>query len=116
MSTTELGETLSGHYFDIVPFVEYVDVTNENGIAGNDTRYLTTSLTLDRGRFAYGLTHTDKHLDAAFGNGSSEWVSELSVVYHLTGVIDLTLSGGRTRQDGQTSNLVGLAIGYSGAF
>ena len=115
-STTELGETLAGHYFDIVPFVEYVDVTNENGIAGNNTRYLTTSLTLDHGRFAYGLTHTNKHLDAAFGNGSNEWVSELSVVYHVTGVLDLTLSGGRTRQDGQTSNLVGFAIGYSGAF
>jgi len=43
-------------------------------------------------------------------------VSELSVVYHLTGVVDLTLSGGRTRQGGETSNLIGFAIGYSGAF
>lgn len=116
-STTELGATLSGHYFDIVPFVEYVDVTNENGVEGVDTKYLTTSLTVDYGRFAYGLTHTNKHIDAAFGApGSNEWISELSVVYHLTGVIDLTFSGGRTRQDGQTSNLLGFAIGYSGAF
>jgi len=36
-STTELGPTLAGRYLDLVPFVEYVDVTNENGIAGNDT-------------------------------------------------------------------------------
>jgi hypothetical protein len=115
-SSTDLGATLRGHYLDVVPFVEYVDVSNENGIAGNDTSYLTTSLTVDYGRFAYGITHTDKSLDAAFGNGSSEYISELSVVYHLTGLIDVTVSGGRTRQGGETSNLIGLALSYSGAF
>lgn len=115
-STTELGPTLAGHYLDLVPFVEYVDVDNENGIAGNDTHYLTTSLTLDYGRFSYGLTHTNKSQNAVFGGDSNDYVSELSVVYHLTGVIDLTLSGGRTRQGGDTSNLIGFAIGYSGAF
>jgi hypothetical protein len=115
-STTELGPTLAGRYLDLVPFVEYVDVTNENGIAGNDTHYLTTSLTLDAGRFAYGITHTNKAQHAAFGGDADDYVSELSVVYHLTGVVDLTLSGGRTRQGGETSNLIGFAIGYSGAF
>ena len=54
-------------------------------------------LGLDYGRFTYGLTHTNKSQNAVFGGDSNDYMSELSVVYHPTGVIDLTLSGGRIR-------------------
>jgi hypothetical protein len=115
-STTDLGTTLSGHYVDIVPFVEYVKVNNEGGVAGMDTSYLTTSLTVDYGRWAYGVTRTYKSIDPSGASRSDEYVAEASVVYHLTGLIDVAVSGGRGKQGGSTSNLFGVAFAFNGAF
>ncbi|MGA7438946.1 MAG: hypothetical protein WBW32_12570 [Luteibacter sp.] len=114
--TTLLSPTLAAHYVDIVPFVEYVRTHNENGVPGFDTSYLTTSLTLDTGRLAWGLTHTHRHISPAGSGSSTEYLTEASVVYHLTGLIDVGLSGGRSRQAGQTSNLLGVQIVLNGAF
>lgn len=116
VASTELGPTLAGRYFDLVPFVEYVKVHNENGVPGFDTEYLTTSLTFDAGRFAYGLTHTNKAIDPSGGPRTNEYITEASMVYHLTGLIDLALSGGRQRQGGQTSGLLGISIALNGSF
>jgi hypothetical protein len=114
--TTLLSPTLSGRFVDLVPFVEYARVNNENGVPGYDTAYLTTSLTLDTGRFAWGLTHTNRRISPAGSPSSNEYVTEASVVYHLTGVVDLGVSGGRSRQGGEDSNLLGLQIVLNGAF
>jgi len=114
--TTLLSPTLSARYVDLVPFVEYVRVSNENGVPGYDTHYLTTSLTVDTGRFAWGLTHTNRRISPVGTPTSNEYLTEASVVYHLTGLIDLGLSGGRSRQGGQTSNVAGVQIVLNGAF
>jgi len=116
VATTELGPTLAGRYMDLVPFVEYVKVHNENGVPGFDTKYLTTSLTFDAGRFAYGLTHTNKKISPSGGPDSNEYLTEASMVYHVTGLVDLAVSGGRSRQGGQTSGLLGLSITLNGSF
>ena len=114
--TTLLSPTLAARYIDLVPFVEYVRTNNENGVPGYDTSYLTTSLTLDTGRFAWGLTHTNRHISPAGTGSSTEYLTEASVVYHLTGLIDVAFSGGRSRQAGQTSNLLGVQLVFNGAF
>ena len=38
------------------------------------------------------------------------------MVYHVTGLVDLAVSGGRSRQGGQTSGLLGLSITLNGSF
>jgi hypothetical protein len=114
--TSLLSPTLSGRFVDLVPFIEYARVNNENGVPGYDTKYLTTSLTVDTGRFAWGLTHTNRHISPAGSPGSNEYLTEASVVYHLTGLIDVGLSGGRSRQAGDDSNLFGLQLVLNGAF
>ena len=114
--TTLLSPTLAARYIDLVPFVEYVRTNNENGVPGYDTSYLTTSLTLDTGRIAWGLTHTNRHISPSGSGSSTEYLTEASVVYHLTGLIDVALSGGRSRQAGETSNLLGVQIVLNGAF
>ena len=116
VATTELGPTLAGRYMDLVPFVEYVKVSNENGVPGFDTAYLTTSLTLDAGRFAYGVTHTNKRLRPSGGPNNNEYITEGSVVFHATGLIDLAFSAGKARQGGQTSGLLGFSVTLNGAF
>lgn len=115
-TSTDLAPTLSGNYLDVVPFVEYVNVDNENGILGNDTSYLTTSLTVDHGRWIYGLTRTHKRLNPSGGSRSTEYIAEFSMTYHLTGLLDVGVSAGREKQGGSSSNLVGLAFTYSGAY
>lgn len=114
--TTLLSPTLASRYVDVVPFVEYVRISNENGVPGYDTAYLTTSLTVDTGRIAWGLTHTNRRISLSGARRSNDYLTEGSVVYHLTGLVDVGLSGGRARQDGQTSHLVGVQIVLSGAF
>lgn len=114
--STELEPTLDGRYFDIVPFVEFADVQNEDGIRGNDTRYLTTSLTFDFGDWALGATRTDKHRQSSGGADHQDYLNELSLSYNITGQIKLGLSAGTQKQDGQMSELVGLALTYSGGY
>jgi hypothetical protein len=116
VTTTDLGPTLAGRYLDLVPFVEYVRVHNENGVPGFGTEYLTTSLTFDAGRFAYGLTHTNKQISPTGASRYNEYLTEASMVYHVTGLVDLALSGGRSRQGGHTSGLLGISITLNGAF
>jgi hypothetical protein len=116
VGTTQLSPTLAGRYLDLVPFVEYVKVSNENGVPGFDTAYLTTSLTFDAGRFAYGVTHTNKRLRPRGGPNTNEYITEGSVVYHATGLIDLAFSAGKARQGGQTSGLLGFSVTLNGAF
>ncbi|MDQ8035303.1 MAG: hypothetical protein REJ50_25135, partial [Bordetella sp.] len=114
-STGDLETTLRGGYLDIVPFVEYAHVDNENAIAGNDTAYLTTSLTVDRGPWAIGLTRTDKRRPGAAGAGRHDYLNELSCTYNITGMLNIGVSVGTQSVSGQKSNLVGLALSYSGA-
>jgi hypothetical protein len=114
-SSGDLGTTLRGGYVDVVPFVEYAHVDNENAIAGNDTAYLTTSLTIDRGPWAIGLTRTDKRRPWASGAGRHDYLNELSCTYNITGMLNLGVSVGSQSVSGQRSNLVGLALSYSGA-
>jgi hypothetical protein len=114
--STDLEPTLAGRYFDIVPFVEFADVDNEDGIKGNDTRYLTTSLTFDFGDWALGATRTDKHRQSTGGADRQDYLNELSLTYNITGQIKLGLSAGTQKEDGQMSELVGLALTYSGGY
>lgn len=114
-SSADLDTTLRGRYLDIVPLVEYADVQNENAIAGNDTRYLTTSLTVDYGRWVFGATRTDKRRPWAPGAGRHDYLNEVSCGYRLSGQLTVALSVGSQAQAGQDSNLVGFALTYSGA-
>jgi hypothetical protein len=114
-SSADLDTTLRGRYFDIVPLVEYADVQNEDAVAGNDTRYLTTALTIDYGRWVFGATRTDKRRPWAPGAGRHDYLNELSCGYRLTGQLTVALSAGSQAQGGQDSNLVGFALTYSGA-
>jgi hypothetical protein len=114
--STDLEPTLAGHYFDIVPFVEVADVKNEDAIQGNDTRYLTTSLTFDFGAWVFGATRTDKHRESTGGADHQDYLNELSVTYNITGQIKLGLSAGTQKEDGEVSDLVGLALTYSGGY
>ena len=79
--STDLEPTLAGRYFDIVPFIEFADVDNEDGIKGNDTRYLTTSLTFDFGDWSLGATRTDKHRQSTAGADHQDYLNELSLTY-----------------------------------
>lgn len=114
--STELEPTLDGRYFDIVPFIEFADVENEDAIQGNDTRYLTTSLTFDFGDWALGATRTDKHRESTGGADRQDYLNELSLTYNITGQVKLGLSAGTQKEDGEMSELVGLALTYSGGF
>ncbi|MET4617492.1 hypothetical protein ABIA71_003079 [Stenotrophomonas sp. 2619] len=114
-SSADLDTTLRGRYLDIVPLVEYAHVQNENAVAGNDTRYLTTSLTVDYGRWVFGATRTDKRRPWAPGAGRHDYLNELSCGYRLSGQLTVALSVGSQAQGGQDSNLVGFALTYSGA-
>ncbi|WP_077049287.1 hypothetical protein [Pseudomonas sp. KK4] len=114
--STDLEPTLAGRYFDIVPFVEFADVDNEGGIKGNDTRYLTTSLTFDFGDWALGATRTDKHRQSTGGADHQDYLNEISLTYNITGQIKLGLSAGTQKEDGQMSELIGLALTYSGGY
>ncbi|MBK5344135.1 hypothetical protein JFU48_22425 [Pseudomonas sp. TH49] len=114
--STDLEPTLAGHYFDIVPFVEFADVHNEDAIQGNDTRYLTTSLTFDFGDWAVGATRTDKQRQSTGGADHQDYLNELSVTYNITGQIKLGVSAGTQKEDGQVSDLIGLALTYSGGY
>ncbi|BAN48775.1 hypothetical protein [Metapseudomonas resinovorans] len=115
--STDLDTTLSGQYLDVVPFIEYADVDNEGAIPGNDTRYLTTSLTLDYGLWAFGLTRTDKRRPNDTGGGDThDYLNELSVTYALTGQLSIGVSAGTQKQDGENDNILGLAITYSGGY
>ncbi|PTT62537.1 hypothetical protein [Stenotrophomonas sp. HMWF003] len=114
-SSADLDTTLRGRYLDIVPLVEYAHVQNENAVAGNDTRYLTTSLTIDYGRWVFGATRTDKRRPWAPGAGRHDYLNELSCGYRLSGQLTVALSVGSQAQGGQDSNLVGFALTYSGA-
>lgn len=115
-SASDLATTLRGKYFDVVPFIEYADVKNEDAIAGNDTRYLTTSLTVDYGPWTFGATRTDKQRPWAPDAGRHDYVNELSAIFRPTGQINLQASVGSQSEGGQKSNLVGIAISYSGAY
>lgn len=114
-SSADLDTTLRGRYFDIVPLVEYANVRNEDAVAGNDTHYLTTSVTVDYGRWVLGATRTDKRRPWAPGAGRHDYLNELSCGYRLTGQLTMGLSVGSQAQGGQGSNLVGFALTYSGA-
>ncbi|WP_312236741.1 hypothetical protein [Stenotrophomonas sp.] len=114
-SSADLDTTLRGRYFDIVPLVEYAAVRNEDAVAGNDTRYLTTSVTIDYGRWVVGATRTDKRRPWAPGAGRHDYLNELSCGYRLTGQLTVALSAGSQAQGGEDSNLVGFALTYSGA-
>ena len=116
LPSTDLDRTLAGSYLDVVPFIEYADVDNEDGIEGNDTRYLTTSLTVDYGPWAFGATRTDKRRAYAEGAGRYDYVNELSATYNITGRLSLGLSAGTQKTAGQKADLVGLALTYAGAF
>ncbi|HEY0334492.1 MAG TPA: hypothetical protein VGC74_12405 [Stenotrophomonas sp.] len=115
-SSGDLGTTLRGRYFDIVPFVEYANVDNENAVEGNDTRYLTTSLTVDYGPWAFGATRTDKRRPWAVDAGRHDCLNELSATYKVTGLLSVGLSVGSQNISGQDSDLVGLAVTYNGAY
>ncbi|HYG07115.1 MAG TPA: hypothetical protein VD865_12020 [Stenotrophomonas sp.] len=114
-SSADLDTTLRGRYFDVVPFVEYAHVDNEDAVAGNDTAYLTTSVTVDYGPWAFGATRTDKRRPWASGAGRNDYLNELSCTYNVTGMFNVGLSVGSQSVAGQKSNLVGLALSYSGA-
>jgi hypothetical protein len=113
---TDLGETLRGHYLDVVPFIEYADVDNENAVQGNDTSYLTTSLTVDYGPWSMGATRTDKKRPPIAGAGRHDYLNELSVTYNITGRLSIGLSAGTQKEAGQRSDLYGLQLAYSGAY
>ena len=112
----DLDRTLAGKYWDIVPFIEYADVDNENAIAGNDTSYLTTSITFDYGPWALGATRTYKHRPFIVDAGSHDYVNELSVTYNITGQLSVGVSAGTQKQSGQSSDLIGLQMTYTGAY
>lgn len=114
-SSGDLDSTLRGRYLDVVPLVEYADVQNEDAVAGNDTRYLTTSVTVDYGRWVFGATRTDKRRPWAPGAGRHDYLNELSMGYRVTGQLTMALSVGSQAQGGQDSNLVGFALTYEGA-
>jgi len=114
-SSADLDSTLRGRYLDVVPLVEYADVQNEDAVAGNDTRYLTTSVTVDYGRWVFGATRTDKRRPWAPGAGRHDYLNELSMGYRVTGQLTMALSVGSQAQGGQDSNLVGFALTYEGA-
>ena len=114
-SSADLDGTLRGRYLDVVPLVEYADVQNEDAVAGNDTRYLTTSVTVDYGRWVFGATRTDKRRPWAPGAGRHYYLNELSMGYRVTGQLTMALSVGSQAQGGQDSNLVGFALTYEGA-
>lgn len=114
-SSADLDGTLRGRYLDVVPLVEYADVQNEDAVAGNDTRYLTTSVTVDYGRWVFGATRTDKRRPWAPGAGRHDYLNELSMGYRVTGQLTMALSVGSQAQGGQDSNLVGFALTYEGA-
>jgi len=115
-SSGDLDTTLRGRYFDIVPFVEYADVQNEEAVMGNDTRYLTTSVTVDYGAWAFGATRTDKRRPWAADQGRHDYINELSATYKVTGLLSVGFSVGSQKVGGQDSNLVGLALTYNGAY
>jgi hypothetical protein len=114
-SSTDLDTTLRGRYVDVVPLLEYAAVQNEDAVAGNDTRYLTTSVTIDYGRWVVGATRTDKRRPWAPGAGRHDYLNELSCGYRVTGQLTVALSVGSQSRGGQGSNLVGFALTYSGA-
>ncbi|WP_421575918.1 hypothetical protein [Stenotrophomonas maltophilia] len=114
-SSADLDTTLRFRYFDIVPLVEYADVQNENAIAGNDTRYLTTSVTVDYGRWVFGATRTDKRRPWAAGAGRHDYLNEVSCGYRVTGQLSIGVSIGSQAVGGQQANLVGMALSYNGA-
>lgn len=114
-SSADLDTTLRGRYVDVVPLLEYAAVQNEDAVAGNDTRYLTTSVTIDYGRWVVGATRTDKRRPWAPGAGRHDYLNELSCGYRVTGQLTVALSVGSQSRDGQDSNLVGFALTYSGA-
>jgi len=114
-SSADLDTTLRGRYLDVVPLVEYADVQNEDAVAGNDARYLTTSVTVDYGRWVFGATRTDKRRPWAPGAGRHDYLNELSMGYRVTGQLTMALSVGSQAQGGQDSNLVGFALTYEGA-
>ncbi|HEY0503740.1 MAG TPA: hypothetical protein VGD42_09625 [Lysobacter sp.] len=111
-----LDNTLAGRYWDIVPFIEYADIDNEDAVAGNDTRYLTTSLTFDYGPWAFGATRTDKRRPAIVDAGRHDYLNELSVTYNVTGRLSVGFSAGTQKQAGQKSDLIGLQMTYNGAY
>ncbi|MEN1996302.1 hypothetical protein AAIS08_14060 [Stenotrophomonas bentonitica] len=114
-SSADLDTTLRFRYFDIVPLVEYADVQNENAIADNDTRYLTTSVTVDYGRWVFGATRTDKRRPWAAGAGRHDYLNEVSCGYRVTGQLSIGLSIGSQAVGGREANLVGMALSYNGA-
>lgn len=114
-SSADLDTTLRGRYVDVVPLLEYAAVQNEDAVAGNDTRYLTTSVTIDYGRWVVGATRTDKRRPWAPGAGRHDYLNELSCGYRVTGQLTVALSVGSQSRGGQDSNLVGFALTYSGA-
>ena len=114
-SSADLDTTLRGRYVDVVPLLEYAAVQNEDAVAGNDTRYLTTSVTINYGRWVVGATRTDKRRPWAPGAGRHDYLNELSCGYRVTGQLTVALSVGSQSRGGQGSNLVGFALTYSGA-
>ena len=111
-----LDRTLAGRYWDLVPFIEYADIDNEDAVAGNDTRYLITSLTFDYGPWAFGATRTDKRRPAIVDAGRNDYLNELSVTYAVTGRLSVGFSAGTQKQAGQKSDLIGLQMTYTGAY
>ena len=103
-SSNLLGSQLSGHYFGITPFVEYVKFENKGGVAGTKAAYLTTSLTSYYGQWGIGLTRTD--IDASgTGGGPDDYLNELSVQYTFINLISRQVGIGNTRTDGDKANI-----------
>lgn len=50
------------------------------------------------------------------GASRQDYLNELSLTYNITGQLKLGLSAGTQKKDGEMSELVGLALTYSGGY
>jgi hypothetical protein len=115
-SNNLLGPQLSGHFFAIVPFVEYVKFDNKDGVAGAKETYLTTSLTANYGQWSLGLTRTEIDASGTGGGGPDDYLNELSVQYTFIDLISLQVGVGNMRTDGDKAKVFGFNIDYARPF
>jgi len=115
-SSNLLGPQLDGHYFDIIPFVEYVKFDNKGGEEGKKQSYLTTSVTADYGQWNFGLTRTESEVSGTKDNGSDDYLNELSVQYTFTNLVSVQVGVGNQRTDGQKAKILGLTVDYARPF
>lgn len=116
--SNQLGPSLDGKYFDIVPFIEYAKFENMGGKAGTNLSYLTTSITVDYGNWNIGLTRTNTSMSGANSDDSTpdDYINEFSIQYNFSYLFSIQVGMGTMRSMGDKSDFVGINFDYSRPF